>query len=210
MFFIKEYKNREVAKKYFKKYSFFKWKTSFQIQEAIQCRWNQIYYKHIDNVITLNTLFLEWKPIDFIQIWSMLEEIHSIWKMHTYIHWDYYLKNILVHKKTYQVIDFEGPKEYEESKYYYQNDIYVDIWIFIMKLISTQYIFKLFFTNFAPYIKDFLNGYCKKINSEKILDAILHEMKRDLRWKKKAGYFVWIFWSIYYFYMIKKIKTWIA
>jgi hypothetical protein len=209
MYFIKEYSNSKIARKYFKKYKFFEWKTSFNIQNVIKIKWNKLYYKKIKRFQTLDLLFLNNKKIDFFKIWKQLKEIHFIGKKEWYIHWDFYLKNILKVWENYTIIDFEWPKDKENIDYYYKNNIYVDIWIFIMKTIWTQYLYKLYFTNFKNPILNFLKWYWEQLNKKLIIVYLVTEIKRDLEWRKRFNIFIYYFWKIYYIYIINKLKLWI-
>jgi len=201
--FQKIYKNKNITLKYYKKYVLLNNFSSnyFKIPKVFRLENNKIYFENIKNNIPLNKLDIN--KINFEIIWKNLNEIHSFFQDNKinnkqYIHWDFCLQNILkTNNNQYYIIDFESPKEYENTEKYIFNDPYLDLWIFIIKLITSKPIYISFFINYNKNINNFLKWYNKNINKKLLSKYINIEIDRFLNWVKSKSKVRYILWKLY-------------
>jgi len=220
--FQKQYSCPDICKKYFEKYTYFSKyleTTHFNIPQVLSRTDNVISFEELDDFSTLQDIYRQKWEIDFKKIWEILHNLHSIGKAENYIHGDFCLQNILLKWDSYYVIDFESPKDYEHTNLYYKNTYYVDIWIFIMKVLTFYPLHKSYNNNLSHYrdnIIDFLHWYANTLDIRKVYTYTQKEIQRKNKWllktflKGRIHLLPYIIISIWYHYiMLLKLKKWL-
>lgn len=220
--FEKTYSHASICDKYYQKYVFFSEKIQseiFSIPAVLKKSEEKLYFENINDFYTLHDMYVTDQEIDFQKIGKILKEIHKAGEEKSYIHGDFCLQNILKNSDWYFVIDFESPKDFEDSVYYYTNTYYVDVGIFIMKLFTTFPIYKivsLWKKDFKSDILWFLDWYWWGFDSKEVIKYTQQEFRRKKVWlwsllkQWKLYYFPYIILSfLYYQYCIFKLKRWL-